>query len=112
MSVLDPVSGEKKKGDDRWNNCFGTFSAGELIIKIKGNSKTLVVMLALLTPGLPPHELQAAGRCKVLFNGVVDPLNEHAGQVGPLEHIGHGGAVTKRVDRPGTARSYACDRRV
>lgn len=84
----------------------------ELIIKIKENHKTLVVMLAPLTPGLPPHELQAAGGCKVLFDGVVDPLNEHAGQVGPLEHIGHGGAVTKRVDRPGTARSYTCDRGV
>lgn len=69
-------------------------------------------MLAPLTPGLPPHELQAAGRRKVLFDGVVDPLNEHAGQVGPLEHIGHGGAVTKRVDRPGTARGYAWNRGV
>lgn len=84
----------------------------ELTMKIKQNHRTLIVMLAPLTPGLPPHELQAAGGCKVLFDGVVDPLDEHAGQVGPLEHIGHGGAVTKRVDRPGTARGYACDREV
>lgn len=81
-------------------------------MKIKQNHRTLMVMLAPLTPGLPPHELQAAGGCKVLLDGVVDPLDEHAGQVGPLEHIGHGGAVTKRVDRPGTARGNTCDRGV
>lgn len=45
----------------------------------------------------------------MFFDSVVDPLDEHAGQVGPLEQIGHRGAVTKRVYRPPTARSYACN---
>lgn len=81
-------------------------------MKFKQNRRTPRVMLAPLTPGLPPHELQAAGGCKVLFDGVVDPLDEHAGQVGHLEQKRQGGAVTKRVDRPGTARGYTCDRGV
>lgn len=59
-----------------------------------------------LTPGLPPHKLQAAGGGKVLLDGVVDSLNEHAGQVGSLQQIGHSGTVTKRVYCPATARSY------
>lgn len=45
----------------------------------------------------------------MLFDGVVDPLNEHAGQVGLLQQIGHSSAVTKRVYGPPTARSYTCD---
>lgn len=61
---------------------------------------------APLTPGLSPHKLQAAGGSKMFFDGVVDPLDQHAGQVGPLEQIGHCGTVTKRVYRPPTARSY------
>lgn len=32
-------------------------------------------LLAPLTPALPPHELQAAGGGKVLFDGVVNPLD-------------------------------------
>lgn len=76
-------------------------------MKTKENHRAL---RAPLTPALPPHEFQTPGGRKVLFDGVVDPLDEHAGQVGPLEHIGHGGAVTKGVDCPGTARSYTCDR--
>lgn len=47
----------------------------------------------------------------MFFNGVVDPLDEHAGQVGPLQQIGHGGAVTKGVYCPSTARSYTYDSR-
>lgn len=62
-----------------------------------------------LTPGLPPHKLQAAGGGKVFFDGVVDPLDEHAGQVGPLQQIGHSSTVTKRVYCPPTARSYTYD---
>lgn len=81
-------------------------------MELKQNHRTLRVTVAPLTPGLPPHELQAAGGCKVLFDRVVDPLDEHAGQVGPLEHIGHGGTVTKRVNCPGTVRGYTCDRGV
>lgn len=46
----------------------------------------------------------------MLFDGVVDPLDEHAGQVGPLEHVGHGGTVTKRVNCPGAVRDYTCNR--
>lgn len=48
---------------------------------------------------------------KVFLDGVVDPLDEHAGQVGPLQQIGHRGAVPKRVYRPPAARSYTCDSR-
>lgn len=36
----------------------------------------------------------------------MDSLDEHAGQVGPLEEIRHGGAVTKGVHRPPAVRSY------
>lgn len=64
-----------------------------------------------LTPGLPPHKLQAAGGGKVFFDGVVDPLDKHAGQVGPLQQIGHSSTVTKGVHRPSTAGSYAYDSR-
>lgn len=64
-----------------------------------------------LTPGLPPHKLQAVGGGKVFFNGVVDPLDEHAGQVGPLQQVGHSSTVTKRVYRPPTARSDTYDSR-
>ncbi len=46
----------------------------------------------------------------MFFDRVVDPLDEHAGQVGPLQQIGHGSAVTKRVYRPRTARGYTYDR--
>lgn len=53
-----------------------------------------------LTPGLPPHELQAAAGGEVLLYGVVDPLDEHAGQVGPLQQVGHGGTVAKGVHSP------------
>lgn len=45
----------------------------------------------------------------MFLDGVVDPLDEHAGQVGPLQQIGHGSTVTKRVYRPPAARSYTCD---
>lgn len=45
----------------------------------------------------------------MFFDGVVDPLDEHAGQVGSLQQIGHRGAMTKRVHRPPAARSYAYD---
>lgn len=45
----------------------------------------------------------------MFFDGVVDPLDEHAGQVGSLQQIGHRSAVTKRVHRPPAARSYAYD---
>lgn len=63
-------------------------------------------MPAPLTPGLPPHELQAACGSKVFLDGVVDPLDEHAGQIGPLEQVRHGGAVTEGVYRPAAARSH------
>ena len=53
-----------------------------------------------LTPGLPPHELQAVAGGKVLLDGVVYPLNEHAGQVGTAQQVRHGGAVSKGVHRP------------
>lgn len=45
----------------------------------------------------------------MFFDGVMDPLDEHAGQVGPLQQIGHRSAVTKRVYRPPTAGSYTYD---
>lgn len=45
----------------------------------------------------------------MFFDGVVDPLDEHAGDVGPLEEIGHCGAVTKRVYGPPAARGYTCN---
>lgn len=45
----------------------------------------------------------------MLFDGVVDPLDEHARQIGPPEEIGHRGTVTKRVYCPRTARSNTCD---
>lgn len=61
---------------------------------------------APLTPGLPPHELQAACGSKMLLDGVVDPLDEHAGQIGPLEQIRHCGAVTEGVYRPATAGGH------
>lgn len=64
---------------------------------------------APLTPGLPPHELQTAGGRKVFFDGVVHPLDEHAGQIRPLEQIWHCGAVAKGVYCPTTARSYTCN---
>ena len=54
----------------------------------------------LLTPRLPPHELQTATRGKVFLDGVVHPLDEHAGQVGPLQEVGHGGTVPEGVNRP------------
>lgn len=69
-----------------------------------------------LTPGLPPHELQAAAGGEVLLDGVVDPLDEHAGQVGPFQQVGHGGTVAKGVHRPtrlwGHTYSRAHHRRV
>lgn len=61
---------------------------------------------APLTPGLPPHELQAACGRKVFLNGVVDPLDEHAGQIGLLEQVRHGGTVTKGVYCPAAARGH------
>lgn len=45
----------------------------------------------------------------MFFDGVVDPLDEHAGQVGLLQQIGHRGTVAERVYRPPTARSYTYD---
>lgn len=45
----------------------------------------------------------------MFFNRVVDPLDEHAGQVGLLQQIGHSGAVTERVYSPPAARNYTCD---
>lgn len=45
----------------------------------------------------------------MFFDGVVDPLDKHAGQVGPPQQIGHRSTVTKRVYRPPTARGYTCD---
>lgn len=62
---------------------------------------------APLTPGLPPHELQAACGGKLFLDGVVHPLDEHAGQIGLLEQVRHGGAVTEGVDRPAAARGHA-----
>lgn len=67
--------------------------------------------ISALTPGLPPHELQVARGGKVFFDGVVDPLDEHAGHVGPLEQIGHGGTVAERVYGPPAARSDSYERR-
>lgn len=64
---------------------------------------------APLTPGLPPHELQTAGGSKVFLDGVVHSLDEHAGQIRPLEQIRHCGAVAKGVYCPPTARSYTCN---
>ena len=45
----------------------------------------------------------------MFFNGVVDPLDEHAGQVGPLQQKGHSGAVTEGVYCPPAARNYTYD---
>lgn len=45
----------------------------------------------------------------MFFDGVVNPLDKHAGQVGLLQQIGHSSTVTKRVYRPPTARSYTYD---
>lgn len=42
----------------------------------------------------------------MFFNGVVDPLDQHAGQVGPPQQIGHGGTVTEGVHCPPALRSY------
>lgn len=53
-----------------------------------------------LTPGLPPHELQAVGGGEVLLDGVVHPLDQHAGQVGTAQQVRHGGAVSKGVHCP------------
>lgn len=64
---------------------------------------------APLTPGLSPHELQTAGGGKVFLDGVVHPLDEHAGQIRPLEQIWHCGAVAKGVYCPPTAGSYTCN---
>lgn len=66
---------------------------------------------APLTPGLPPHELQAACGGKVFLDGVVHPLDEHAGQVGLLEQVRHGGAVTEGVYRPAAARDHTWNSR-
>lgn len=58
------------------------------------------VCAGVRVPGLPPHELQAVAGGKVLLDGVVYPLNEHAGQVGTAQQVRHGGAVSKGVHRP------------
>lgn len=92
--------------DDKWHDSL----CNELNTDKRMNQMT-VAGSAPLTPGLPPHKLQAAGGGKVFLDGVVDPLDEHAGQVGPLQQIGHRSAVPKRVYRPPAARSYTCDSR-
>lgn len=66
--------------------------------------------LEKLTPGLPPHELQAAGGGEVLLDGVVHSLDQHAGQVGSLQQVGHGGAVAEGVHGPAGARGRAYGR--
>lgn len=45
----------------------------------------------------------------MFFNRVVDPLDEHAGQVGLLQQVRHSGAVTERVYSPPAAGGYTCD---
>lgn len=62
------------------------------------------VPLLGLTPHLPPHELQAVSSSKVLLDGIVHPLNQHAGQVGTAQQVRHGGAVSKGVHCPARAR--------
>lgn len=42
---------------------------------------SVVKKVSDLTPSLSPHELQVLCGGKMLFNRVVDPLNQHAGQV-------------------------------
>lgn len=62
---------------------------------------------AALTPRLSPHELQVLRGSKVLLDGVVHTLDEHARQVGALQQVGHGGAVPKGVNGPARPRRHA-----
>jgi hypothetical protein len=41
---------------------------------------------------------------KVLLDGIMHPLNQHAGQVGTAQQVRHGGAVSKGVHCPARAR--------
>lgn len=59
-----------------------------------------VVFLCCFTPGLSPHELKAACGGKVLLDGVMDPLDQHAAYVGPFQQVRHGGAVPEWINSP------------
>ena len=60
---------------------------------------------------LPPHELQLRVLGQVFLDGVVNPLDQHAVKVGPLQQVCHGGRVAKRVDGPTTLWYVACESR-
>lgn len=61
-----------------------------------------------LTPILSPEELQRLLSGEVLLDRVVHSLDEHAGQAGPLQQVGHGGGVTEGVYRPAGSRLHPC----
>ena len=42
----------------------------------------------------------------MFLDGVVNSLNQHAGQVGPLQQVWHGGTVSEGVHCPSATRGY------
>lgn len=54
---------------------------------------------------LAPHKFQLFVPCQVFFNRVVNTLDGHVREVGPVEHVGKGGTESERVDAPMVAGS-------
>ncbi len=65
-------------------------------------------MIVVLTPVLPPPELEGLLLGEVLLDGVVDPLHQHVLEARCLQDVRHGGRVAERVDGPGRARLHSC----
>lgn len=78
-----------------------------VLISWRQRVRTSSIRCVIFTPALPPCKLQRLLLGKVLFDGVMNPLDNHVLESRPLQNVGHGGRVAKGIHRPATAGSHA-----
>lgn len=76
------------------------------VLSWRHRARTSLIQCAIFTPVLPPCKLQRLLLGKVLFDGVMNPLDNHVLESRPLQDVGHGRRVTKWIHRPAAAGSH------
>ena len=76
------------------------------IVAVEWHHVSHHVSVAMVIPGLPPHELQPLALGQLLLDGVVYPLQQHARQAHSLQQVCHGRGVAKWIDGPPSFQSH------
>mmetsp|Transcript_11247 Transcript_11247/g.31781 ORF Transcript_11247/g.31781 Transcript_11247/m.31781 type:complete len:351 (-) Transcript_11247:798-1850(-) len=70
------------------------------VVRVEGHDMREDVLLSRLVVGLTPHEFQMLPLRQLLFDCIVDPLDEHPLEPIVLENVCHGWGIPERIDGP------------